>query len=264
MTAIQSKPRRTNNVLGRPRGTGTQRVYEAVRSKILSLALAPGADIDEFGLVQEFDVSRTPVREALIRLSSEGLVLLHPNRGARVAPLGAGEVPEILEALELAQRVVIRWSSKRRNLRDLDAMRQECDAFREAAERKDYDAMTDRNMSFHKAISAAAGNRHTAFFHDQLLVLSLRLSRLAFANAPDEGGSYREYYEEVDAQHRAMIDAIERQDAETADRLSVAHSAVFRRRILRFIGASRAHSVPLEPVGGRTDPLPRLSSVSPG
>src|SRR5215510_6423478 len=98
------KPKR--NGVGRPRGTGAQMVFDKLRERILSLELAPHADIDELDLVKEFKVSRTPVREALIRLSSEGLVELLPNKGPRVASLDANEVPQILEALELAQRTV--------------------------------------------------------------------------------------------------------------------------------------------------------------
>ena len=67
--------------LGRPKGTGTQRVYARVREQILQLDLPPGADVNEAGLEAEFGVSRTPVREALIRLASEGLITLLAQPG---------------------------------------------------------------------------------------------------------------------------------------------------------------------------------------
>jgi len=60
--------------LGRPKGSGSQRVYDAFREQILTLCLKPGAIIDELAVVNVFGVSRTPVREALIRLESDGLV----------------------------------------------------------------------------------------------------------------------------------------------------------------------------------------------
>ncbi|HWJ19219.1 MAG TPA: GntR family transcriptional regulator, partial [Geobacterales bacterium] len=67
--------------------TGAQRVYEALRYKIIALDVAPGAALEEEQLCRYYKVSRTPVREALIRLASEDLVELQPNRGAKVASL---------------------------------------------------------------------------------------------------------------------------------------------------------------------------------
>lgn len=100
--------------VGRPKGTGAQRVYEAVRESILNLAMRPGADLDENSLVRKFGVARTPVREALIYLASEGLVVLRSNRGARVASLDMNEVPELLEGLELCMHITTRWAAVRR------------------------------------------------------------------------------------------------------------------------------------------------------
>ena len=109
---------------GRPRGTGTDTVYQSIRAQILNLTLKPGSDLDENQLVRQFKMSRTPVREALIRLSSEGLIKLMPNIGARVASLTANEVPQLLEALELAQRATTRWAAVRRRPDDLERFAQ--------------------------------------------------------------------------------------------------------------------------------------------
>ena len=58
--------------LGRPKGSGSQRVYDAIREQILTLRLKPNTIIDELALVEVFNLSRTPVREALIRLEADG------------------------------------------------------------------------------------------------------------------------------------------------------------------------------------------------
>ena len=84
---MQSTKTRRTLLRVTPRGAGAQTVFEALRARILALQLPPGADIEEAALVREFDLSRTPVREALIQLASHGLVQLVPNRGARVATL---------------------------------------------------------------------------------------------------------------------------------------------------------------------------------
>jgi DNA-binding GntR family transcriptional regulator len=70
-----------NGPIGRPKGTGTQHVYAQIREDIIALRLPPGADLDEASLERRFGLSRTPVREALIRLASDGLITMLPNRG---------------------------------------------------------------------------------------------------------------------------------------------------------------------------------------
>ena len=71
------------------RGAGVQMVYDRLRQSIVDLELPPGSALDEVRLSQQFALSRTPVREALVRLVADGLVTTQPNRGTVVAPTGA-------------------------------------------------------------------------------------------------------------------------------------------------------------------------------
>jgi DNA-binding GntR family transcriptional regulator len=228
---------------GRPRGTGTETVYRYVRAEILNLTLTPGTDLDENRLVSRFKVSRTPVREALIRLSSEGLLTLLPNIGARVASLSANEVPHILEALELAQRATTRWAAIRRRPADIDSIKLACEAFTVAIRQQDFDEMTDANYAFHLAIATAAHNSLLAGFHASLQSYTLRLSRLTFAEAPFSDREYKAYYDQVDSQHRQLVDAIVSQDADKADRLARDHVALFRHRVIRQLSQSLASNL---------------------
>src|SRR5579863_1494663 len=100
--------------------TGTARVYVTLRNEILTMKLAPGTHLDELGVAERFDVSRSPVREALVRLSAEGLVTILPNRGNIVTPMDFGRVPEFLDALDLLQRVTTRLAALHRTAHDLD------------------------------------------------------------------------------------------------------------------------------------------------
>ena len=233
---------------GRPRGTGTDTVYQNVRSEILNLVLEPGADLDEVRLVNRFNVSRTPVREALIRLSSEGLVKLLPNIGARVASLSANEVPQILEALELLQRATTRWAAIRRKDSDITAIRNACEEFTSAMRRQDFDLMADANHSFHLAIAAAAHNYLLAGFHESLQAYTLRLGHLAFSEAPINDREYKAYYEKVDQHHRAIVSAIEKQDADRADEIVQEHVELFRNRVIRHLSGSLASTIKIRDV----------------
>src|SRR5688572_6773470 len=95
----------------RSKGAGAEHAYQELRERILSLSLAPGADLEESVLVATLGMSRTPVREAIIRLASDGLVTLTPNRGARVAPISLDEIRAFFEALDLCQRAVTRLAA---------------------------------------------------------------------------------------------------------------------------------------------------------
>ncbi len=90
----------------RGKGTGTTYVYQRLREGILSLDYVLGANLDEARLVESFGLSRTPVREALIRLAADGLVVLLPNRGAQVAPVDLADFPRYVEVFDLVQRAV--------------------------------------------------------------------------------------------------------------------------------------------------------------
>lgn len=236
--------------IGRPRGTGTQRVYSHVREKILRLDLDPGADLDEARLEQEFGISRTPVREALIRLASEGLVTLMPNRGARVMPLELTDVPQLLEGLELYHRVIMRWAAARRQDSDLEAMRHHNQSFVAAAEAGDYDRMSEANKAFHVAIAQASGNKYLAQAFEAMQTVSLRLARLSFANSRSDSNGPEYSIAEIIKDHEKMIQTIEAQDAEAADRLACKHMQIFRRRVSRFVQSSLASEVPIEAAEG--------------
>ena len=92
----------------RKRGSGVKFVYDLLRDEILDLVLAPGSPIDEVQLAERFSMSRTPIREALVRLSAEGLVTTLPNRSTIVSSIDFVKLPIYFEALTLMYRVTTR------------------------------------------------------------------------------------------------------------------------------------------------------------
>ena len=231
--------------IGRPKGTGMQRVYAQVREDIIGLRLPPGADLDEASLEQRFGVSRTPVREALIRLASEGLIVLLPNRGARVTHIDISDVPQLFEALELCQRATIRWAAARRTAQNIAELRAANQQFREAARSGDSERMGEINKEFHMIIGRSCGNRYFESLYSSLLAVSLRLARTAFGYAPQVGETHEGYYMEVVRQHDAMIQAIEDKSADQAEELARLHTDLFRDRINGYLNNNLAASISL-------------------
>ena len=231
--------------IGRPKGIGTQRVYAEVREDIIGLRLQPGADLDEASLEERFGVSRTPVREALIRLASEGLIFLLPNRGARVSHIDISDIPQLFEALDLCQRATIRWAAERRSPGDVAELRLMNAQFLDAAQNGDSDRMGEANKQFHMIIGRASGNRYFESLYSSLLTVSLRLARTAFAYAPRTDEAHEGYYMEVVRQHDLMIGAIENKNAEEAETLARIHTELFRERINRYLNSNLADGVVL-------------------
>jgi DNA-binding GntR family transcriptional regulator len=231
--------------IGRPKGTGMQRVYAQVREDIIGLRLPPGADLDEGSLEERFGVSRTPVREALIRLASEELIVLLPNRGARVTHIDISDVPQLFEALELCQRATIRWAAARRTAEDIGQLRAVNQQFLQAAKNGDTERMGEVNKEFHMMIGRMCGNRYFESLYSSLLAVSLRLARTAFAYAPRTGEAHEAYYMEVVRQHDSMIQAIENKDSNAAETLARIHTELFRDRINGYLNNNLATDIAL-------------------
>ena len=106
------------------RGFGVQTVYDALKRDILEMALPPGEALDETRLSRRFAMSRTPVREALVRLAAEGLVTTLPNRNTVVATIDFSTVPVYFDALTLMYRVTTRLAALRRSETDLAGIRE--------------------------------------------------------------------------------------------------------------------------------------------
>ena len=224
-----------------PRQSTGQKVYSLLREQILSLTLPPNSELDEVQFSEELGFSRTPIREALIRLAADGLVVLAPNRGARVAPLDLDQVPQVLETLELYERATTRWAAQRRQQADLDELEKRNREFAAACNTGDPRLIVDANWAFHDTINRASGNRFIAIDCSKLLRSMMRLSLLAFRQ--DRSSLAR--YSDITQQHQDMIEAIRARDADRAEELVFMHSDEFRQRMLAFVAGVNTASISL-------------------
>jgi DNA-binding GntR family transcriptional regulator len=103
-----------------PDATLADRAYFELRDRIVTLQLPPGALIRDEHLMEELEMSRTPIREALLRLSLQGLVEVVPRRGAFVRDVNAGDVGAIYELRRELETAAAGWAAARRSPRDFD------------------------------------------------------------------------------------------------------------------------------------------------
>lgn len=226
---------------GAARGSGARRVHEWLRNAILSLELAPGSPLDEVRLSEQFQLSRTPIREALVRLSAEGLVTTLPNRNTIVSSIDFVRLPMYFESLTLMYRVTTRAAAVHRQPQHMDAIRGLSTAYAEAVGRRDVLAMIEANRNFHLAIAEAGGNDYFTTFFARLLDEGRRLLRLYYSSFEDK--LPRQYIDE----HTAMIGAIEAGDAERCDRLGAAHAAQIVSQIQSYIERDTISGIDLSP-----------------
>ncbi|MGK6314206.1 GntR family transcriptional regulator [Neorhizobium sp. DT-125] len=227
------------NDIPRVRGSGTQSVYTILRREILAMTLPPGSPLDEVRLSERFGMSRTPIREALLRLSGEGLVTTLPNRNTIVAPIDFASLPTYFDALTLMYRVTTRGAAIHGSLELMADIRRRQEEFAAAVDAHDAFAMIEANREFHVAIAELAGNSYYTTFFTRLLDEGRRILRLYYRTFDDR--LPRQYVDE----HEEMIAAIEARDIEKADRLAVRHAAQIVRQIQDYIARDLAYPLDL-------------------
>jgi DNA-binding GntR family transcriptional regulator len=224
----------------RVRGSGVQTIYESLKQSIVDLTLDPGAPLDEVRLAERFDMSRTPVREALVRLAAEGLVTQLPNRNTIVSPIDFGRLPVYFEALTLMYRVTTRLAATGRTARHLETMRRHQALYAYAVGRGDVPAMIGHNRDLHVAIAEAGGNPYFTGLFTRLLDEGRRILRLYYYKSFNDHLP-RKYVKE----HDAIIDAIEARDVDLCERLAAEHADQIVGQIQSYIARDRTRELVL-------------------
>jgi DNA-binding GntR family transcriptional regulator len=224
----------------RAKGSGVKTVYDSLRQSIIELELEPGSPLDEVALATKFKMSRTPIREALVRLASDGLVLQLPNRNTIVSPIDFARLPVYFEALTLMYRVTTRTAATSRTSSQLEAMRRHQAAYATSVRDSDVLGMISHNRDFHLMIAEAGGNPYFTGLFTRLLDEGRRILRLYYYKSFDDHLP-RKYVDE----HDAIIAAIESGDATLCDRLAADHAEQIVRQIQDYIAHNRTHQLSL-------------------
>ncbi len=235
-----------NNPTGtadRARGYGALHVFERLRDEILSLELRPGQLIDEASLAERFAVSRSPVREALVRLAADGLVQNFPNKGTIARPLNIEEFPAYIDALDLVQRAVFRLAATHRTDADLAAIRAANEEFRARVRANDALGMIAQNAVLHLAMSAAGRNRILTDTYRRILDEGRRTLRLYYRSYGDT------LPESLCDAHDTQIEAIAARDAALAERLAHEHAVEVHQRFLHYLSQRNTSDFTVEFAG---------------
>jgi len=208
----------------------SQVIYDELRREIVTVTLMPGTPLDEKTLADRFSSSRSPIREALTRLSAEGLVVTLPNRTTQVSPIDLQSFPKYMEALDIMQRATTRLAAKLRSDEDILQIEEILTQFEEALEVHDKVNMLSINQEFHLAIANAGKNPSLTKFYSSLLMEGLRLNLFTYEYIEK---TYKERM--LLDEHREIFHAIVDKDAEKADEFAHTHALMFKNAITNWL-----------------------------
>lgn len=198
-----------------------EQVRDGLREDILAGELAPGSTLSEGALAESFGVSRGPIREALGRLASDGLITITPRRRAIVTELTADEFVDAYQLREALETLAIRLAVPRLERDDLARLRELHREMAEHVERDEVNAFFNANGEFHDLFVTASGNAKLQEMYRLLMDQTGRYQARSLALRGSIGRSI--------AEHEAILEAVEAGDAERAVRLMADHIEVPQR-----------------------------------
>lgn len=212
--------------------------YSELKRLIVRGDLAPGSKLDLEVLSQRLKVSRMPIREALHRLQSQGIVEIHPQRATQVAPLSIADMIDTYDARCALESLVAASAAQHATVDDVDALVEEVERQASIADPADVEAFLDSDRAFHYRLFAIADAPRTFGFLRTLRDVSERYIHLYLADPKLQASSV--------AEHREMARLCAAHDADGLVRAVRAHVLLGKARLLEILPSLTAE--PEEPV----------------
>jgi len=187
----------------------SHKVYRDLRERILSLTLEPRVPLGEQSLAAEMNVSRTPVREALGRLSADGLVEIIPNKGAMVAPIRTAAVLTAQFVREVLEVAVAREAASRIDPRGLFELRQAIEEQNQAEREGAAELFYRADERMHRIITGIAGRPMVWTLIEEAKIHMDRARKFSLVETSS--------FADLITQHEAIVDALEERDADAVD-----------------------------------------------
>ncbi|QQA41961.1 GntR family transcriptional regulator [Pelagovum pacificum] len=208
----------------------TETVYQKLRSDILSCRLEPGQEIIEAELAEQFQVSKTPVREALATLRQERLVRTFPRRGYQIAPITFGDMNELFDLRTILEAGAAELACDRITDDELDELRALATTDYDQDAEPTIEAFIAANREFHLGIAHAARNERLMSFLTRQMS---ELERFFYL-----GAQLRDVNSETNTEHLEIVEALARRDRQAAHELMVRHNNATRQGLFQSLATS--------------------------
>lgn len=196
-------------------------IYRKLREEILACELPPGADLREQSLAARFSVSKSPVRDALLRLEREHLVTIAPRQGYRVAPISLSDARDLLRLRAVLECASVAEGAREASEQDLAAL----DRFRAFRASQWLEGFAGYNREFHCALARLSGNQRMAAATCELIDQSHRLVQVSVEAVQTRAAPG------LVSEHGAIIDALQERDGRRAAALLRTHVGAAERRV---------------------------------
>lgn len=158
-----------------------QKVYEQIKHEIITGRLAPAEPLSEGQFVDRFQVSKTPIREALTSLQKDHLVEYTTNRGFMVAPISIKDIREIFEAREFYEITIFRLVLKNISDEDIEALKDGSTDEVDPDDPATIEAFMQANLDFHLKLARIADNSRLLWHYSSLMDEAQRLIYLDYS-----------------------------------------------------------------------------------
>jgi DNA-binding GntR family transcriptional regulator len=213
---------------GKPIGL-TEWVYVRIKAAILNLDFAPGSQLQVQELSREMEVSRTPVREALLRLQKDGLVDVLPRVGFFVTKLAPRDLEELYELREILESRAVYDAVLSMRDEEMHTFFEINISTQAAVEKEDSAGFLEAEIAFHNFLTESSRNKRLVAMVESMRDLTYRWRILSLNSKEDIRASLKE--------HKKIADAVQKRDAVLASRLMGEHIQNAKNRIVRMIPA---------------------------
>lgn len=217
--------------------------YEKLRREIIECELAPGTRLTEAEIAERLALGKTPAREALRRLTLEGLVQVAPRHGYFVSPITLGDVQELFGLRGIVEPASVELAVHRLDAADFAQLETLSRVGYTPGDRASIRAFQRANTMFHLRFAHASGNRRLEGLLERLLTESERLINHGVQLSPQSDDTLRE--------HRQLLEAARAKDAATAREIAVAHLRATEAMVLESV--MNATSLRDAPIGPRAN-----------
>jgi GntR family transcriptional regulator, rspAB operon transcriptional repressor len=201
--------------------------YDAIKHRIITCVFKPGDYLNEAYLSQSIGIGRTPVHQAIDRLTQDGLLEVIPRKGIIVRPVSLEEVVHITEVRRVNEPYCVRLAAEQADNVELSVLGDILNRADAWTEVRNIEQMMLLDREFHMTLAKAAKNSVLASILQNLHERSLRFWFISL--------TAHDHHREVQQEHRMIYDAIRRRDADAAAQAMLAHIDSFRRNVTRYL-----------------------------
>lgn len=220
---------------GSPDLSLAQQAYQRLRREILTCTLPPGQVLSERSLAHRYEMSKTPVREALGLLYHEGLVRRLPGRGYLIAPITIDDVQDLFELRLILEVEAAERAARRLSPAQIAILKKMANITYRLDDPESHVLFLDANRKFHLTLAEASGNRRLTEMLGSVMMEMDRLFHL--------GLRLRDSAQEMKEEHQDVVAALEANDVETVRELIAQQIVTSRKRVMEAILRGQIQSV---------------------